>query len=284
MESLLAKYWNSFGNSLIYWRLRPNTPPKLRVCAVSFLNTTPLVWGMLHGPQQGYFDLDFQIPAACADRVASGEADIGIIPSFELTRQELEILPGTGIACHGPVRTILLVSARPADQIRKLAVDSSSRTSVQLARVFLARRYGVTPELMPHTPDLEAMMQIADAALIIGDPALRIEPARLPYHVYDLGAEWVEMTGLPMVFAVWAGRKGVVTPEVVEVFQESCRFGREHIEDIVLAEAPRREFAPELVRRYLTQHIVHELGPRDYEGMDRFLAYASTAQHAARSL
>src|SRR5438132_9986472 len=113
----------------------------LRVCAVSYLNTTPLVWGMLHGPQRGVFELDFQIPAVCADHVASGAADIGIIPAFELTRQDLDTVPGVGIACHGPVRSILLVSSRPAGEIRKLAGDSSSRTSVELARILLALRW-----------------------------------------------------------------------------------------------------------------------------------------------
>jgi predicted solute-binding protein len=118
------------------------------------------------------------------------------------------------------------------------------------------------------------MLRIADAALIIGDPALRIEPSRLPYYVYDLGKEWVEMTGLPFVFAVWAGRKSVITPGVVDAFQQSCRFGRERIEEIVAAESGRREIPRDLVREYLTHRIVHELGPRDYEGMDRFFEYA----------
>jgi chorismate dehydratase len=248
------------------------------VCAVSFLNTTPLVWGMLHGAQRGLFDLDFQIPAICADHLASGEADIGIVPSFELTRLDLEILPGTGIACHGPVRSILLVSKVPASEIRRLAVDSSSRTSVQLARVLLMQRYGARPELAPHPPDLEAMLRTADAALVIGDPALHIDPSSLPYEVHDLGGEWVEETGLPMVFAVWAGRKDVVTPEVVEAFQESCRYGRERIEEIVKTEAPRRGLALQLVREYLTRHIVHELGPRDYEGLNHFLSAARATQ------
>jgi predicted solute-binding protein len=247
---------------------------RLRVCAVSFLNTTPLVWGMLHGPQRGLFDLDFRVPAECADQVASGAADIGIIPSFELTRQDLEIIPGTGIACCGPVRSILLISSRAAAEIRTLAVDSSSRTSVELARVILERRYGAEPQQVPHAPDLAAMLKIADAALIIGDPALRIE-LNVPYFVYDLGAEWVEMTGLPMVFAVWAGRKGTMAPEVAEAFRGSCRYGRERIEEIVASESAARGFAPELVRRYLTEHIVHELGPREYEGMELFLRYAS---------
>jgi chorismate dehydratase len=229
---------------------------------------------MLHGPERGLFDLDFQIPALCADHVAAGEADIGIIPSFELTRQELEIVPGIGIACHGPVRSILLISKGPAAEIRRLAVDSSSRTSVALSRVLLARRYHVRPEFVPHPPDLEAMLRIADAALIIGDPALHIEPSALPYETHDLGAEWVETTGLPMVFAVWAGRKEVITPEVVEAFQASCRYGRERIEEIVEAQAPRRGLRPELVREYLTRHIVHQLGPADYEGLRTFLSCA----------
>jgi predicted solute-binding protein len=248
---------------------------------VSFLNTTPLVWGMLHGPQQGLFDLDFRIPAACADQLASGAADIGIVPSYELTRQDLQVIPGAGIACHGAVRSILLVSSRPAAEIRTLAVDTSSRTSVQLARVILERRYGARPVLIPQPPDLEAMLRVADGALIIGDPALRIDLAHLAYSVYDLGAEWVEMTGLPMVFAVWAGHKAAVTPEVVEAFRQSCRYGCERMDEIVASEAPARGFPPELVREYLTRHIVHELGPRDYQGMELFLQYARESAAAA---
>jgi len=245
-----------------------------RVAAVSYLNTSPLVWGMLHGPQVGRFQLDFRLPAVCADELASGAADIGIVPSFELTRQELEIIPGCGIACHGAVRSILLISQRPAADIRTLALDTSSRSSVQLARVILERKYGATPETVPHAPDLKEMLRVADAALIIGDPALHIDPRTLPWHVYDLGAEWVEMTGLPMVFAVWAARRGVVTPEVVSAFQASCRYGLERMEEIVAAEAPVRGFTPEVVRYYLTKNIVHELGARDYQGMELFLEYA----------
>jgi predicted solute-binding protein len=232
---------------------------------------------MLHGPQRGLFDLDFQVPSVCADRLASGQADLGIVPSFELTRQDLTLAPGVGIASHGPVRSILLVSSRPAAEIRTLAADSSSRTSVQLARVILERRYGASPVIAPHAPDLAAMLQVADAALLIGDSALRIDIGSVPYRVYDLGAEWEAMTGLPMVFAVWAGRKGAVTPEAIAAFGESCRYGRERIEEIVASEAPRRHFPPDLIREYLNRLIVHQLGPRDYEGMNLFLSYANQA-------
>ena len=242
--------------------------------AVNFLNTTPLVWGMLHGPQQGLFDIDFRLPSACADQLAAGAADIGIVPSFELTRQDLEIIPGTGIACHGAVRSILLVSRCPAGEIRTLAADTSSRTSVELARVILEHRFGATPRTTRHAPDLDAMMRAADAALIIGDPALHIDPIALPWHVYDLGAEWLELTGLPMVFAVWAGRRGVITPRIAAAFGASYRYGREHMEEIVAAESVTRGFKPGVVREYLTRYIVHELGPREYEGMELFLEYA----------
>lgn len=239
---------------------------------------------MLHGPQQGLFDLDFRVPSACADQMAGAAADIGILPCFELTRQELEIVPGTGIACHGPVRSILLVSQRPAAEIRTLAVDTSSRTSVQLARVILERRYGAEYTAIPHAPDLDAMLRVADAALIIGDPALRLDPQTLPYEVHDLGGEWVEMTGLPMVFAVWAARPGMVTPGVVDAFRGSCGYGIGHMEEIVAAESARLHFTPELVRDYLTRHIVHELGPREYEGMSLFLEYARLKDRASQAV
>src|SRR5205807_1584774 len=139
-------------------------------------------------------------------------------------------------------------------------------------------------EFISHAPDLDAMLGIADAALIIGDPALRLDPARLPYHVYDLGAEWAAMTGLPMVFAVWAGRKGVVTPEAAEAFRDSCRYGRARIEEIVASESLRRGFPPALVREYLTRHIVRELGPRDYDGMNLFLDTARRVREPLRPL
>jgi predicted solute-binding protein len=248
--------------------------PRLRVCAVSYLNTAPLVWGMLHGAQKGLFDLQFRVPAECADMVVSGGADIGIIPSFELIGRDFGIVPEVGIACRGAVRSILLVSRRPAHQIRTLAADASSRTSVALARIILARRYGVEPAIVMRPPDLTSMLDEADSALIIGDPALHVDPQASPFHVYDLGREWMEMTGLPMVFAVWAGPRKSVTPEIAAAFRESCTFGLRSLERIAAAEAPARGLPLDLVRRYLNSHIVFELGPAEREGMELFLRYA----------
>lgn len=248
--------------------------PKVRVCAVSYLNTVPLVWGMLHGEQKGMFDLFFRVPSGCADMLAAGEADIGIVPAYELLKHPLEPLPGLGIACRGAVQSILLVTKVPPKEIRTLAADSSSRTSVQLARVWLARCYGNRPEIVTHAPDLEAMLAASDAALLIGDPALRVYAASLPYPVYDLGAEWLALTGLPMVFAVWAARPGVLNTAIVDAFYASFRYGRERMDDIVRAESPARGFTPELVREYLTAAIRHTLGEGEMAGLRLFLEWA----------
>jgi predicted solute-binding protein len=249
--------------------------PKLRVCAVSYLNTVPLVWGLLHGRDQGAFHLDFGIPAECADRLESREADIGIVPCAELPRLGLKVIPGTGIASAGSVRSILLVSRVPLAEVRTLAADASSRTSVILARIILSRKYGSEPAISQMRPDLATMLESADAALIIGDPALHVDPATVPFHVADLGAEWTNMTGLPMVFAVWAGHPDVVTDELSPIFTNSLRFGLEHLDDIVETEAGLHGVSSSLAREYLTEHIRFELGPTEYEGLDLFLQYAA---------
>ena len=221
--------------------------------------------------------MTFRVPSQCADLVASGAVEIGNIPVIELSRQNLEMVPGIGVATRGAVRSILLISKRPLAEIRTLAADSSSRTSVALTRIVLSRRYGVEPEFLPCAPDLESMLERADAALIIGDPALRLDPASLPYLVADLGLEWTEMTGLPMVFAVWAGRKQHITPAVVKALNDSCRFGREHLEDIVKIDGAARGIPEALAREYLASHIVNELGAREYEGLQLYLRYAREA-------
>ena len=245
------------------------------MCAVSYLNTVPLVWGLQHDPSlRDTFGLQFALPSECAYQLATGQADIGIVPVIEMARQGLEYFHGTGIACHGPVRSILLLSKVPFSAIRRLATDSGSRTSVMLAQVILAERFGVRPQVFSHPAVLSQMLEQADAALLIGDAALRFDPARLPFETLDLGSEWVGMTGLPMVFAVWAGRKEMIREPYGTAFVESCRYGQEHMDDIVCAEAPARGFSPDLVRRYLTGNIVFELGEKDYEGMRLYIDHA----------
>jgi chorismate dehydratase len=230
---------------------------------------------MLYGEQKDLFELTYCVPSECADRVERGLADIGIVPAIELARQDLEVIRGAGIACRGPVRSILLISKTPLSRIRTLAADSSSRTSVVLARILLAECHGAEPKVVLMPPGLDPMLEAADAALIIGDPALRIDPASLPYFVSDLGEQWSVLTGMPMVFAVWAGPRRAIQPWMEQAFAGSCRFGLEHLEDIVAQECARRGISAELARQYLTRHIVSELAEREYQGLELFLQYAA---------
>ena len=237
---------------------------------------------MLHGDERDLFELSFALPSECADRLTDGRADIGIVPSVELIRQKLKIIEGTGIACDGPVRSILLISKVPFEEIRTLATDSSSRTSVMLSRIVLAKRYGVEPRLSSQKPHLAMMLEASDAALIIGDAALALDPARLPFHVLDLGSEWTAMTGLPMVFAVWAAR-AALPPQDPAPFRASLGFGMNHMEDIVREQYPKLGLSEALVREYLTRNIVFELGTREYAGLTTFLEYATKLENEVES-
>ena len=247
------------------------------MAAVSFLNTVPLVWGMLHGRQRDLFGLDFCLPAECARRLETGAADIGIVPAVELPRLGLEVIRGAGIACRGAVRSIVLVSKTPLREIRTLAADASSRTSVMLARIILAERYGAEPRISAHPPDLGEMLRHADAALVIGDPALRVDPSTLSHRVVDLGEEWVSFTGKPMVFAVWAAQPDLDTAALAPAFADSLRQGLGDLEGIVRQEAAPRGLSETLARDYLTRRVTFELGENEIQGLELFLEYARRA-------
>lgn len=247
---------------------------RFRVGAVSYLNTVPLVWGMLHGPQHEQVDLSFSIPSACAEEMERGRIDIGLVPVAEIARQALDIVPGVGISCWGAVRSILLLSGVPWRQVRTLAADRSSRTSVELARVILRERYGVEPQVTSQEPVLDEMLSRADAALIIGDPALRIDPHEVQFDWLDLGAEWVALTGVPMVFAAWAGKPGIPLDRLSAITRASYEFGRARLSEIIEEEYSRRGITRDLGERYLRQHIRYELGPDEQEGLNTFYELA----------
>jgi chorismate dehydratase len=254
---------------------------KLRVGAVSYLNTVPLVWGMLHGPQREQVELSFSIPSLCAEQVEQGAVDIGLVPVAEIARQQLEIIPGHGIACCGAVRSILLFARVPWTKIRSLSADLSSRTSSQLARVILRERYGAEPAFLPCEPVLEKMLFEADAALIIGDPALRLRPRELPFEFLDLGAEWFTLTGLPMVFAAWAGKPGLPIAALERLTRESYEFGRARLGEIIEQASIERGVSPDLAEQYLRQHIRHELSAKEHDGLQAFLRLANLKTVAA---
>jgi predicted solute-binding protein len=239
---------------------------------------------MLHGPQQGSFGLDFWVPSECARRIETGAADLGIVPVMEMYRQGLVPVPGTGIACRGAVRSILLVSKVEPNAIRTLAADSGSRTSVMLTRLLLHHRFGAEPRVFEHAPSLDAMLARADAALLIGDSALRLDPGSLPYLVLDLGEIWNEFTGLPMVFALWSGPKERIgrwpMAALQASFAGSLAHGLARMDEIVAVESASRGFAPQLVRDYLTKSIVFEIGAQEQKGLDMFLKLVAAAPPA----
>jgi len=261
---------------MLKWQVNPGVPPlnKSRVCAVSFLNTVPLVYGMTDGEQRGAVDLQFAVPSECARRIASGEADVGLVPVIEMDRQGLAAVPGIGIACRGPVRSILLFAKTPLQSIRTFAADANSRTSVELARIVLARRYGVEPAIVSMPPDLGSMLERADAALLIGDSALAVDPSTHDLQCLDLGAAWLAMTGLPFVFAMWAGPASRITPQLGDILDASCSYGLSHIGHIVAQEATRRPLPRALIEKYLTGNIVFRLGEAERAGLELYLRYA----------
>lgn len=245
------------------------------MCAVSFLNTDPLIWGFERHPRAD-LQLSTAIPSVCADRLRSGDADIGLVPVAEIARQGLSLLsPALGIASEGPVRSILLFSRKPWSEVRTLAGDISSRTSVLLAQILLLERYGAQVQLYPEPPDLPSMLARHDAAIIIGDPALRLEPSQLPYHWLDLGQEWTTHTGLPMVFAAWAGPAAAVQRADPRRFAESLALGLVNLDAIVEEKAPPRSIPESLARDYLSKHIRYHLGEREIAGMREFLGRAA---------
>jgi chorismate dehydratase len=245
----------------------------LRVGIVHYVNSRPLAWGLLHGAAGESFVGERLAPAAIADRLTSGMLDVGLVPSIELARiPGLVVVPGLAIAALHEVRSVLLVSKVPAAEIRSVALDENSRTSAALVRILLADRYGIRPELRAAPARLPSMLADADAALLIGDPALAVERER--FVVLDLAGEWLELTGLPFVFAVWAARRGSATPALAAALEASFAAGWAALDEIV-AEAARDTGLPlSVLRDYYTRNLRYRMGPAEHAGLAEFLRRA----------
>lgn len=249
---------------------------RLRVSAISFLNTAPLMWDFEHGAAGFDFDMDFTLPSACAEALRTGAADIGIIPVIALPAiPGLVVLPDVSIASKRSVRSILLVSKVPVEDIQTVAADTSSRTSVALARVLFCKWFGGPRRFTPVEPSLDSMLARCDAALLIGDPALTVDRSR--YLTYDLAEEWHRNTGKPMVFAVWAVRAEAARPELARIFRDSRDHGlqSENLRQIARQWAPRVGISEQSVISYLTQNIDYSLDAENLEGLDLFYRYAT---------
>lgn len=277
---------------------------KLRISVVEYLNTAPLVWGFTEGPLQGRYDLSFTVPSKCADALRSGAADIAIIPAIEYQRMDgVLALPGMAVAAKGVVQSILVVAKKPMERVKRIVLDVSSRSSAALVRLLAPDLWGIEPEYVDAAPDAEAMLANADAALVIGDPALRIavkmemlagkkpggseccqgDPSDMPVpgyemlFVYDVAHQWREMTGLPCVLAIWAARREAATPEVVADFRASKEYGLAHIEDIAEAASLQLDLPAEALERYLGESIDFSLDEENRAGLEEYFRRCAAA-------
>ena len=227
---------------------------RLRVGIVNFLNSKPLAWGFLKGRHADLFQASYRPPAEVADMLAAGTLDVGLIPAIEVQRiPGLKVAPDLCVAAEREVRSVLLVLRRPLLEVRRVALDTNSRTSAALVKILLADRYGLKPEYVPAKPDVEAMLADADAALVIGDPALAVDRTR--YRIFDLAAEWRAETGYPAVFAVWAVAPHVDLPNLTHYLKSSLLYGLSSMEELIAESAAELSLPAAEVETYLTQNL-----------------------------
>ena len=242
----------------------------IRVSLVDFLNARPLTWGLLREPPAGV-SVSRDLPSACAEKLASGEADVGLIPSIEYQRiSNLTVIPSLGIAASSEVRSVLLVSRVSREKISSVALDPASRTAAALTRILLARRYGISPVF---SEARGSAGDAADARLVIGDPALKTSlNGRV---VLDLAAEWRAFTGRPFVFAFWAVREGVDAYGAERILRESYDRGRAEFERLVREEAERSGLSEPVVEDYLRHSLHYELDRGDLGALELFYRLAA---------
>ena len=250
--------------------------PGFKLSVVQYLNTVPLIWGMLHGEQQGKFEMQLTTPANCADALRARRVDAGIIPSIEYQRlDKAHILAGMSIAAKNEVKSVLLLSKVPLSEIRTVATDKSSRTSAALLRILLCKFHSLSIAFTPHDPSPDVMLAGADAALVIGDVALTYSGQIA--KVYDLAAEWKRLTGLPFVFALWAGHDRCKLAKLQPDFAASLAFGLAHIDDIAAEYAPKLGLQPDAIKVYLTQNVDYSLDEENRRGLRLFYKLAHEA-------
>ncbi|MFN7990209.1 MAG: menaquinone biosynthesis protein [Thermoanaerobaculia bacterium] len=245
--------------------------PAIPVSVVDFVNAWPLTWGFLKGAVEGFLPIT-DVPSACADRLARGEVQAGIIPAIEAARiPGVRIVRGLGIASYERVRSVLLISRVPFGAVKSVALDTSSRSSAAIVRILLADLFGASPEYHRAVPELPRMLATSDAALLIGDPALTADLAG--YHVLDLAEGWNRLTGLPLVTAIWAVRRDVPP----EPFLWSRDYGRHRIAEIVEASVARTGLDRRTLTEYFEMNLHYDLDADDERGLAEF--YRRAAAH-----
>lgn len=246
----------------------------VRIGAVSYLNARPLVVGL--EARRDRFAVRYDLPSTCACLLHTHEIDLGLIPSVEYLRGEgYAMVPDCAVVSDGPVASVAIFTRVPIDRVRTLALDTSSRTSVALTRVMTAKYFDIAPLFIDEGPDLELMVHRADAALLIGDPALFADHQRLGLDKIDLGQAWKDFTGLPFVYACWTGLPGALTPADVEVLQHARAEGAAAPAIVSNGYYPDDGVKAAIGAAYLRENIQFRMGEREQAGLERFFALAA---------
>jgi cyclic dehypoxanthinyl futalosine synthase len=249
------------------------SPHRLRALGVAYLNARPLWESLKDDPR---IELALARPSELARSLAENEADVGLLPvAAAATMGELRLLRNMAIGARGKVRSVAIVAERPLHELESIALDLSSRTSVVLSRLLLARRK-LTPQLFGTDPcSATASVKNRTGALLIGDAALDVE-ARFPYRL-DLADDWFEWTGLPFVFAAWFARPDTVTADQEDIFRVAKQKGISRIDAIAAEHSARSGLGEASLRAYLTESIRYDLGDEELRGLERFWTEAASA-------
>ena len=249
----------------------------LRVGAVSYLNTRPLIYG-LRERLQGLGVLSLNLPSRLADDLATGRLDVALIPSIEFLRgidRGYRVISDAAITCHGPVWSVRLLSRVPISQIRSLALDEGSRTSAALVQVLLKELHGLSPQIVPLRIEQVPESVVADAVLLIGDRAMH-PPTDVFEEIWDLGERWCDGTGLPFVFAMWVARTELANSDALKQTLKAARDdGLRHLEKIAKHEAGAHGLTIPALHRYFDQNLHFQLGSREWDGLELFRSKAT---------
>lgn len=245
----------------------------MRIGAVSYLNTKPLVYGLESCADE--IELIFDLPSRLADRLAAGDLDVALIPSFEaILDPGYTVVSDACIGCRGPVWSVKLLSRVAPEKIKTLALDEGSRTSRVLSRIFLQKQFGVSPTLSPLLMTDHWQETETDAVLIIGDRAMAPDPPQFPF-VWDLGQAWHQWTGLPFVFAVWAARTQEQLDRLDGVLSQTRDQGIANIAHIAESNSGRYGLSEAQCKQYLQQNLHFHLGDAEKQGLELYFRYAA---------
>jgi chorismate dehydratase len=246
----------------------------LRIGAVGYLNARPLTWALDRDPSR--WRVRYDLPSVCAGLLHAGEVDLGLVPSVEYLRSpDYRIVPGVGVGSRGAIASVALYTTRPVTEVRSIALDTSSRTSVALIQVLCHHHFRIRPDFISHGPDLGAMVRAADAALLIGDPAFDAQHDALGLQKVDLGEEWTRMSGLPFIYAAWTGRAGAADAADVSALQEAQAEGVRASEAIAAEYGRGDAGRTARAAAYLRDNVKYGIGPDETTGLQLFLDYAA---------